>query len=574
MTNLLKAGLGLLLMLALVLLVNAGVIGANWRWDDSQILLHSHQYSFWQDFTRPEVWQQFSPANLTPWLIFSFEVDMILFGLNPTLFYLHQLLAIAAAAFMLYSCLRLWCLPVFAAAGAALFVLGLPTMLVAEQLMTRHYIEGLVFALVAVYAFVLYLRTAKLWTILLALLMYALAVTAKEVYVPLPALLVLLPEADWRRRIKASIAFFALTLCYALWRGYMLDSFSGGYVSSSEYLSPAFMGDVIASFATFPVLLTGSWWPLLVVLVVGLWLAYAIGQRRVPWRAILIAALVLLPLVPLVRSPGIMLADRYLLLPWTLLSFSLAWCADRVIVAMDQRRHNAMLAGHSTTANAGSGKGAGALSAAPWLVVPLVIVITLMHAVPTRGTVADIGTEFDVQADFLWRHDDSRAFVPSANVLPSYWFVTGLTDLKQRISGDGSPLPVVDDIYLAEQDVSQLFTYDAECQCMRDMSDDIAARLAGFAQRLRPDAPLSLQYSYQRGYFSWQFGPAQEGSYHVVSDTLGVLPLPPAGQLRVTLADNAPFYLRYTSPEGWITYSELHRVVRDGAAVEWSRNQN
>ena len=167
MTNLLKAGLGLLLMLALVLLVNAGVIGANWRWDDSQILLHSHQYSFWQDFTRPEVWQQFSPANLTPWLIFSFEVDMILFGLNPTLFYLHQLLAIAAAAFMLYSCLRLWCLPVFAAAGAALFVLGLPTMLVAEQLMTRHYIEGLVFALVAVYAFVLYLRTAKLWTCLL-----------------------------------------------------------------------------------------------------------------------------------------------------------------------------------------------------------------------------------------------------------------------------------------------------------------------------------------------------------------------------------------------------------------------
>jgi len=97
MLNLLKIVLAALALLALTLVVNAGVFDANWRWDDTQILLHSHQYSFWQDFTRPQVWQQFSPANLTPWLIFSFEVDMILFGLTPAAFYLHQLLAIAAA---------------------------------------------------------------------------------------------------------------------------------------------------------------------------------------------------------------------------------------------------------------------------------------------------------------------------------------------------------------------------------------------------------------------------------------------------------------------------------------------
>lgn len=568
MTYLLKMALAALVLLVLTLVVNAGVFDANWRWDDTQILLHSHQYSFWQDFTRPDVWQQFSPANLTPWLIFSFEVDMILFGLTPAAFYLHQLLAIAAAGLLLFMCLNLWCRAVFALAGSVLFVVGLPTMLVAEQLMTRHYVEGLVFALAALYGYVMYLRTDRKGVLALALLMYVLAVTAKEIYVPLPALLLLVPDGNWGARLKASLPFFAVTALYALWRGYMLGSYSGGYVESSEYLTFAFVGDVLASFVRFPALLTGLGWPVVVLLFLGLWGAYMARQRRVPWRALLVAALVLLPLVPLVRSPGIVLADRYLLLPWVILCFALAWCVDKVIVVRNK-------------AAASNKKAAAAPDATPVPVmmlagtaIPIMLVITVLHALPVRQALATVGTEFDVQGQFLWQNEDTHAFVPSGNVLPAFWFVTGLRDLKARISGQGSPLPMVDDIYLAQQPDTRLFTYDVNCQCMRDVTGAIPERLARYRERLRADADLSLSYRYQQGYFSWQFGPWQDGSYHVVSDTLGVLPLPPAGQLRVTLADNAPFYLRYTSPEGWMTYSQLNRVVRDGAAVEWSRNQN
>lgn len=566
MTNVPRVGLAALLLLALVLLLNADVFGANWRWDDTQILLHAHQYSIWQDFLTPEVWQQYSPANLTPWLIFSFEVDLALFGLTPAAFYLHQLLAIAAAALMLCLCLKLWCRPFFAVTGAVLFIAGLPTMLVAEQLMTRHYIEGLVFALISVYAFVLYLRGGQLRFLLVALAMYGLAIMAKEIYVPLPALLVILPEANWRRRIQASLAFFVLTLLYAVWRGYMLGSFSGGYVDSTEYLSAAVVREVMASFATFPALLAGALGPVLAVLVVGLWLAYGVQQRRLPWRALIVAALVLLPMVPLVRSPGIAIADRYLLLPWALLSFSLVWCADRLSVAWGWQRLQAAAFGLRPW------QGRAALAAASWLVPSLILLVTLSHALPVRQIVRAVGTEFDVQADFLWSNESDRAFVPSDSVLPVYWFVTGLSELKERISGEASPLPLVDDIYLAAQgDATQVYIYDAGCRCMRDISEAIPARLAAYEQRLRPAAPLLLEYRYQQGFFSWWFGPWQEGSYHVVSNTVGVLPLPPAGQLRVTLADNTPFYLRYTSPEGWVTYSELNYVVRDGAAVEWSR---
>jgi hypothetical protein len=433
--------------------------------------------------------------------------------------------------------------------------------------MTRHYVEGLVFALAALYGFVVYLRTERQGALVLALLMYVLAVTAKEIYVPLPALLLLVPDGSWGRRIKASLPFFAVTVCYALWRGYMLGSYSGGYVDSSEYLSFAFVGEVLASFIRFPALLTGLGWPVLVLLFLGLTGIYLARQRRVPWRALLIAALVLLPLVPLVRSPGIVLADRYLLLPWVMLCFALVWCVDRIIVVSNKAATSAK----DTSATDSSATSMPAMVLAG-TALPIILAITVLHALPVRQALATVGTEFDVQAQFLWQNEDTHAFVPSGNVLPAFWFVTGLRDLKTRISGQGSPLPVVDDLYLAQQPDTRLFTYDVNCQCMREVTGAIPERLAQHRQRLRPDADLSLSYRYQQGYFSWQFGPWQEGSYHVVSDTLGVLPLPPAGQLRVTLADNAPFYLRYTSPEGWITYSELNRVVRDGAAVEWSRN--
>lgn len=563
MTDLKRMALVGLALLAWVGLLNAGVLAAGWRWDDTQILLHAHQYSIWQDFLVPQIWQQFSPANLTPWLIFSFEVDMALFGLNPTFFYIHQLLAIWAAGCLMYLCLTLWCRPLFAVGGALLFLSGLPVMLVAEQLMTRHYIEGLVFSLMALYAFVMHLRYNSRVALLFALLMYVLAVSAKEIYVPLPAVLLVLPASQWRARLRAAAPFFLVTAIYALWRSFMLDSVSGGYVDSSEYLSVGFVSDVLQAFMRFPALLAGSAaWVLVLVLMV-LWggcLFQSLKQGKVPWLALVIAAAVLLPLAPLVRSPGITLADRYLLLPWAVVSFSMAWCASRLAGVVNVR----------------SPVAGDAIRALPFLaiplVIPLVIVMTLLHAFPVRQAVAASGKEFDVQAVFLWNHDNSVAYLPSHHALNAFWFATGLQTLKQRITGLSSPVAVVDEMYLTQVDVDRLFTYQSDCQCMQDVTGQIAELRAQFFDRTRESEPLSLTYSYQQGYFAWQFGPWQEGSYHVVSDRLGVLPLPASGRLRVTLEDNVPFYLRYTSAQGWVTYSALQRVVHDSPDVNWSRN--
>ncbi|MDH7942596.1 hypothetical protein QGM61_02075 [Pseudohongiella sp. SYSU M77423] len=535
----------------LALLINFGVLDGSWRWDDSQILLHAHQFNWLQDFTNPEVWQQFSPANLTPLLILSFEVDLILFGLTPSMFYLHQLLALAAAAWMMFLCLKFWCRGGFAVLGGVLFLIGTPTLLVAQQLMTRHYAEGLVLALVALYGFVRFVRGGAVLWLVLALVSYALACMAKEVYVPLPLILLCIPDGTFAKRLRAAAPFFLLTLLYAIWRSWMLESVTGGYASTASFFSGAFIQQVVITFAGFPRLLGGGWWPVLTLAAVLVLVTYLYIKRHVPWRMLIVAAMVLLPLAPLVQSPGIVLADRYLLVVWAATSFAIAYMLSQVWQA--------------TTESMGwAGTGTVALTG-------LLALAAAVQGFSVRSALAAVGKEFDVQGQFLWQQDDSVAMIPSGNVVPAFWFVTGLRDFKQGLGLGSSPVTVVDDIYLQQSGVDQLYGWQQDCQCMVDISEQVPGRLAAYEDSLRPQAPLNLRYGYQGGYFTWQFGPYSDGQYHLVSDVIGVIPAPAAGQLRATLTDGAPFYIRYTSPEGWMTYSAQQRVVRDGPETAWSR---
>ena len=266
-----------------------------------------------------------------------------------------------------------------------------------------------------------------------------------------------------------------------------------------------------------------------------------------------------------------------MLLLWVVLSFSLAFLADRLIkIFTDLNR------------------------AAPIVLVyaalPLLLIISLFHGVGARQAVAAVAEEFDVQAQFIWAEDASTAFIPSDTLLPSFWFFTGLQQLKERLLTQSSPRPMVDAIYL-DYSVSELWQLDKDCMCMREISESIPDRIAAHQQRLARQAPLWLKFDYQNGYFSWQFGPYDigpydigpydigpyyigpydiepydNGVYHVVSDVIGVIPAPAAGRVRVTLPDNAPFYLRYTSPEGWVAYSTLQHILHDAAAVNWLRD--
>jgi hypothetical protein len=106
---------------------------------------------------------------------------------------------------------------------------------------------------------------------------------------------------------------------------------------------------------------------------------------------------------------------------------------------------------------------------------------------------------------------------------------------------------------------------------MRDVSSTIVERYISHQEQLDQQAALTLDFAYQDGYFSWQFGPYEEGSYQVVSEVIGVIAAPRSGRLRVTLPEQAVFYLRYTAPQGWTTYSDAQLIVHDAPRTQWRR---
>jgi len=542
--------LGWLLLVCLVL--NWSALSGNWRWDDSAILLHLHQFSSLADFISPATWQSLSRTNLMPWLPLSFEVDLVLFGLNPVLFYVHHLVSLAACAAVLYLLLARLTGGGAALFGASLFLAGAPVLVVAQQLMTRHYIEGLLFCLLSLFFYTLHAEKRCPGYLAVSVLCYGLAVVAKEIYVPLVILLIFLPAGNNRERAITAMPFVAVAALYTVWRGYMLGDLLGGYTEQGVFMDPAFMPEVLSTFTTFPGLLFGSAWPVVIVLY-GLLAVMSGFQSRQGMRiSLIVLLLLLLPLVPLVRNPGIASADRYLFLPWAAFCFSAGYFSHRLAVRFFK-------------------SGSKALQLMLTAVALALIGTTAVHGLQMQGKTAATGAEFDSQAELIWNNDDSIAFIPSPSVTTSFWFVSDLILLKERlVPGSSAPEVVPDPIYLGSSG-STLLEYDADCRCMVDISNTIDQRRESFRTSLHADAPLEVEYRYQGGFFSWRFGPYDTGSYRVVSDILGVFPVGAAGQLGATLRPNAPFYVRYTSPRGWTTYSDELTINHDAPTYRWER---
>jgi hypothetical protein len=541
----------------LVAILGAHTVGGFWRGDDTAILAHLLKHPLFDIFFVPAAWQELSSANLTPWLSFSFYVNYALAGLNPLVFYLHHLAALWLVAIFARRVLAHFSSERMASVGVVLFLLGTPVLRVSDTLFTRHYLEGLLLSLVAVDCFLRYQHTGKARYQVAATLGYALAMTAKEVYVPLAIVLVFLTTGNVRDRLRQTWPHLAMLCLYALWRSYMLSGYVGGYASFSSYVEPAFWRDVIATVVRVPTLLFGNFallitLPAACVILAGLWLQ----PRRLP-RTLLVGALVCAPLVPLVAYPGITTADRYLWLPWFMLCLALSVQAHSIV---EWSR------GHSNL----SARANRACLRSMQIALGVVCVLLLVHRERVQRAERPGFAAIDTQMRFIRDNDASRAFVPEPSIAANFWMVRTFGEIKQVVNpADSMPKPIVDAIFLDA--ALPLYAYSAACNCMQDISATIPERLAQFAQA-RNAAPLTVTISNDDGWFVWSFGPYTEGSYNVVSDFVGNLPVPAVQRgLRTSIRRNVDFYLRYTAPEGWVTYSPPQRLTPDGTVLTWSR---
>jgi hypothetical protein len=533
----------LIILTLLIIILYQNLLGKAWTWDDTFILKQAYRYAPWQYFFNPEIWREQSAGFLTPWFTLSFDFDLSVFGLNPNAFYLHQLFALWLTTLATYFLLKLWLNKTWSFAGATLFILSAPTTGVVSHLWTRHYLEGLLFAILALYFYIRALRkepfaSTTLAYLSLGSLFYFLAMSAKELYVPLVGLLLFLPERDIKRRIFHALPFFMMFFIYASWRSYMLGIWVGGYGHSLDWLAILTLPIQIFNFILGTDLLG-----IIATVSLSLILLYAL------WRQTLLSLVSLFLLIgPIVSMAPFVLQQHRVL-------FGIGWALSLAIV---------LILGTITYSNRYK------IGFASLLILIFANRFFHQSQLMPASYLFQVEKKFATESRFIWESDQKQALF----LTPDYQtFYIHLSWLKKKILGKNAPQLIFDriDLLQLENKGLQLYRYAQDCQCLIEISQQLPDLIAAAKNDLR-NKPLSIDFTYQQGYFKWQFGPYQTGVYSLIEyQFFGKIPLPPAKEMLWCQLNSLSFRIRYDSPEGWTTYSPLFQLNEGQKPLLWER---
>ncbi len=201
-----------------------------------------------------------------------------------------------------------------------MFLAGYPSNIVVQQLMSRHYLEGLIFSILSLIFFLPSDRGNK--KNIVSALCYLLASLEKEIFLPLPLVLLFLSKQKGKNltaAINEISPHLAMSLAYIPWRIYMLGGV-GGYVSNSHHFSYIFTFIADTMYWFYPNNPMG-----LALFLASIFLAF-IGLKGKwisrPIVAVAVLAIVL-PLLPImITKPfpdfgtGYFVPYRYVFLPW------------------------------------------------------------------------------------------------------------------------------------------------------------------------------------------------------------------------------------------------------------------
>jgi hypothetical protein len=531
-------------LVALTWLMYHGVVHLWWMFDDlfHVRFLTSHSplaYCF-----VPAVWRELPFKVFTPFQFLSYQADLSLFGPTPAPFYWHQLLVFAAAAVAVFAVLQLWLPLASAFLGSVLFILGAPTVVWIQQLMLRHYSEGLLWSSLAVWLFTKAVREKRAGFSLASAVFYFAAMLAKEVYVPLLGLLLALPEGSFRDRVRIARPHLLVLAVYLAWRFAMLGTLLGGYgwaIRPSELprLALGLPGEIAKTF-----LGPSGAVNCVVLLAVGIGVAAAVlrGARA---AALFFGsvAFVMLPALAVAKSVG----PRFGVLAWLALvaTFAFGW--------------DALLRG-GRAERVGAGIIAAAAVAACFVVNRGVWRSTFsesqrMSAEGIRFLSMDRGE--------LLRHPR----IPPAAMNQIRWFKE---DYLHRPTGARW---FDDDFFVCagSREIRAIWEWQDSTRSIVDVTKTLPSIRSGYCSRLR-EAPLSAVFWREGSDVFWDLGPYREGRYALVlGDGEQRFDTPRRDGYR-DLAEAIALRVRYEAPSGWVTYSpELRLDFGRSPRWRWAR---
>ncbi len=485
-------------------------------------------------------WHSFVAPVFTPLLLLSLAADATLFGHDPHAFYLHQLAGVVLVAPLLYALLRAWFPRSVAFLAALTAMAGAPVLQIAGLLMLRHYVEGLVLAILAARVQVAAERRGSIVLAIAGAVLSLGAMLAKEVFVPLPFLLAFIPrggtstadsavasEEDGtagRARNAALLAPHACALVvYTVWRIALLGPALHGY---GWTVQPRQWPRVVATLP-WQALQTvavhrAAGIPLVVLLVAALLLLVVkLPASRLPIAVAFVAALA--PVIPL----SIDLEPRYALGAWLLLVLAAAF-STRVL----PRGGLALLA---------------------------LVAISALAA----NRVA--WPEELRHLERMSREGRAYAALGPGDVLRNPAIPPAALGELQRLTGSRAT-GSYDDVFLCEGTIpaTRLFAYDEHTRSVRESGGPPCGRIR--------DLPLLATFTTTGGdAFFWSLGPRAGGRYRFLLGTQA-FDVPREGGFRLPTLRHVVLRIGYTSPDGAMTYSPGIALDLDRRAeTRWAR---
>ena len=517
-----------LLIFVATFLVHGHVIDRFWLNDDPQVLLHAARHGAAEVLTDRNSWQELSGSNFTPLVTLSFDLDLTLFGLEPAMFYVHQLLGVAVAALMLrLLMLELGTGPRRALLLALLFVVAPPAIHVAGHLMTRHYVEGLILALVSVISWSRAAREgeARPWLIAVSCVAYLGALLAKEVFVLLPLVLLAfaIPVRSWRWVIAALAPFAAVLALYLGWRWWILES-GGGY--GERNLLTHFVSVTESWIDRDP---SAALWISVALLIVVVTLRTAIGYARLA----LIATAVIAPLF----GVGDALEPRHLLVPGVAALTGALFCIDR---ERNRRKR---------------------------IVFMMVLLATaIVGAAAGIGRAVESTERMEAEGRYVW--EKSSASPPLYATSPG-WYLDGLIDLDRLLRSQSSPAVVYSRTGMVLENGDRRFiTFDED-----GTPRSVTPGEESMRRRYEPSAPIGLVIDRDGRALRWSFGPDCDCEWRFYSyPDYQMFAVPAEGTRIVPRPLERQWFRigRYMSDGRW-TLSPPLALPPDGEEVRWTR---
>lgn len=538
---------GVLALLTLTL--HGSALQGFWRFDDTAILLYVAEYpSVSGYFFSPSQWQASGVPFFTPWLILDYWLDYTLFGLQPTAFYAHHLLVIWLAAVLTFVLLNRYAGPFWSSLASALFLLGAPVAVVGQQIMTRHYAMGLVFAILSMLFWLRGRESGGRSAPALAAGFYLLAMLNKEIYAPLPLLLLFLQDGTLKSRLGAMLLPGLAALAFVAWRSVMLGSVVGGYGGLNA------ASGLLDSLAVLPQVFFGAGSMVLTVgaalLSLSAWALYS-GRRHIPLVFFSLAAL-LLPFLA-IRASIHPVDLRFAFLPWWGVCALLALGFSSLPPCPGFAGERRFLPSSS-----------GCLALLAFFAAATA---AFLQSRDTAGVFDKLANPYDVQGRFMWSRESAVSYVPAGDMSGFGLFGYGTSALKKRLQGQGSPVAVP----FAESALKlgaplPVYVYDADCHCMKATSSSAGN------EGMQTAMPMGISMNRGMNSLEWHIqSPAGASCFLTFREINTATAIPCSGKISFDL----PRWLKgeftffvHTSEQRWNASPKLVFPER-GAVLAW-----